>query len=240
MTFGLTLGLGGKHAAASGAGFSPDTIPDMVLWLDASDISTIVQIAGSVSQWSDKSGNANHATQSVAASQPISGTRTINGCNALDFDGSNDYFDLPSSLYSLTEGENHVFIVFNRDTLAAEHYPFWGNGGSNAWGFKLPSEISVQQGRHGTGFRNTGIISDHNEHILEAHRQGIVHVLLDNNNPGFGNANSFTLSNLYVGRRMSGMMHNGMIAEVLVYRRSLSPSERQDVFDYLQEKWGTP
>lgn len=51
------------------------------LWLDASDASTIALNGSTVSQWSDKSGNALHATQSTAASQP---TRIANG---VQFDG---------------------------------------------------------------------------------------------------------------------------------------------------------
>jgi hypothetical protein len=59
-------------------------------WFDASDLSTITESAGSVSQWNDKSGNSNNATESDPAKQPTIKNRSINGLNVLDFDGTTD------------------------------------------------------------------------------------------------------------------------------------------------------
>ena len=63
-----------------------------VAWYDASDTSStnIVHVGGSISQWSDKSGNGRHATQASVAQQPSTETTTIGGLNAISFDGSND------------------------------------------------------------------------------------------------------------------------------------------------------
>ncbi len=47
-------------------------------WFDASDTSTITESGGSVSQWDDKSGNNNHATQGTASSQPTLVTDQLN------------------------------------------------------------------------------------------------------------------------------------------------------------------
>lgn len=67
--------------------FTPLSLqPD--LWLDASDSSTITAVSGSVSQWDDKSGNARHFTQATGSAQPITGTRTLNGLNVIDFNGT--------------------------------------------------------------------------------------------------------------------------------------------------------
>jgi len=54
-----------------------------VLWLDASDLSTITKSENAVSQWNDKSGNGYHAKQTIDAAQPTTNTRTLNnkrGC----------------------------------------------------------------------------------------------------------------------------------------------------------------
>jgi hypothetical protein len=67
------------------------------LWLDAADISSITASGGDVSQWNDKSGNSSNFTQGTGASQPKTGTRTLNGKNVLDFDGTNDFLSCPSS-----------------------------------------------------------------------------------------------------------------------------------------------
>lgn len=42
----------------------------LIMWLDADDTTTIILNGSTVSQWSDKSGNNNHATQSTASLQP--------------------------------------------------------------------------------------------------------------------------------------------------------------------------
>ena len=74
-------------------------------WLKADDSSTITLDGGAVSQWSDKSGNARHATQSVAGSRPTVAAAAI--------DGTDDFFDV-SFAQSLP---CHVFIVLKDDSL---------------------------------------------------------------------------------------------------------------------------
>lgn len=62
----------GKGTAALGSNkfWSPKQLSPSV-WLDASDSASVVLTDGVVSQWSDKSGNNRHATQSTAANRPV-------------------------------------------------------------------------------------------------------------------------------------------------------------------------
>lgn len=79
------------------------------LWLDGSDSNTITQSGGLVSQWSDKSGNNRHFTQSDSSLQPAFTSNAQNGLSALTFDGVND--SLARTLYSY--GSTHsLFIAF--------------------------------------------------------------------------------------------------------------------------------
>ena len=78
----------------------PTDILGLQLWLDASDTDTITSSGGAVSQWDDKSGNSNNATQGTGSAQPTTGASTQNGENIIDFDGG-DTFVLPSALYSI-------------------------------------------------------------------------------------------------------------------------------------------
>jgi len=59
-----------------------------------------------VASWKDQSGNDNHAVQAVASNQPTiyTGGALVkeNGRLALDFDGSNDYFEMPSPFSGTT------------------------------------------------------------------------------------------------------------------------------------------
>lgn len=72
------------------SGFDPKSISGLTAWWDASDSSTITAVSGAVSVWTDKSGLGRTLYQGTAANRPATGTRTIGGKNAFDFDGSND------------------------------------------------------------------------------------------------------------------------------------------------------
>lgn len=61
------------------------------LWLDASDLTTITESSGAVSEWRDKSGNGYAFTQSTSTLQPATGTTTLNGLNVIKFDGTDDW-----------------------------------------------------------------------------------------------------------------------------------------------------
>ena len=66
--------------------FDPRRIPGLQAWYDAADSASVTLDAGRVSQWSDKSGNARHATNTTSGStQPSYTTAGRNGLNVLRF-----------------------------------------------------------------------------------------------------------------------------------------------------------
>ena len=74
------------------------TVP---LWLKADSGPNTLSNGQPVSQWSDKSGNNNHATQSTASQQPLFASSLINGMPALFFDNiggpNNDLLSVPDN-----------------------------------------------------------------------------------------------------------------------------------------------
>lgn len=90
--------------------FIPTDIDDCVLWLDAADQATIIDSGGFVSQWNDKSEVGNNVTQFTGSSQPLTGVNTINGRNAIAFDGVNDFMRRGSFI---TSPNMTLFIVAN-------------------------------------------------------------------------------------------------------------------------------
>jgi hypothetical protein len=82
--------------------FDPlDLLP--VLWLDASDATTLKDAGGAnadadeaVATWNDKSGEGNNATQSTAGDRPLRKTNVINGRDVMRFDGSGDNMQFPN------------------------------------------------------------------------------------------------------------------------------------------------
>lgn len=117
------------------------------LWLDGSDASTLydattggslVAADGAIARWEDKSGNARHATQGTLASRPLRKTAIANGRDVVRFDGSNDFFSIPSStayFKFLHDGtESSVFMVVKSGTAANpdDAYALLANNGTSA------------------------------------------------------------------------------------------------------------
>ena len=101
-------------ASASPLPWSPARIKTAA-WFDAADSTTITASAGAVSQWRDKSGNLNHASQGTASRRPATGSATIGGLNAIAFDPfSNQHLAAPNhqSLNLDASGGANLFAVF--------------------------------------------------------------------------------------------------------------------------------
>lgn len=73
--------------------FDPASDSALVAWYDASDAGTISETGGQVSSWTDKAGTA-HLGQNAASLRPLTGSRSRNGLNVLDFPG-NHYLQTP-------------------------------------------------------------------------------------------------------------------------------------------------
>lgn len=90
----------------------PAREPDLQLWLDASDSSSVTLNGSTVSQWNDKSGNGNHATQTTAANQPTYTSAGLNGFNVITFDGTNDFMDAPAAWIASISSAFSIYYVF--------------------------------------------------------------------------------------------------------------------------------
>jgi hypothetical protein len=94
-----------------GQQFKPTDIAGCKLWLDAADTATISVSGTAVTQWNDKSGNSYNFAQSTAGNRPLSGTRTINSKNVIDFDGTDD------RLVSTVAKSTWTFMHYNDSTM---------------------------------------------------------------------------------------------------------------------------
>ena len=102
--------------------FSPADLSP-ALWLDASDTSTItISTGSSVSNWADKSGNGYDMEQLTSTNQPDSGTRTLNGLNVIDFDGSNHFLDGGDILDLGTDAFSSFAVIQFDDTGKGSPY----------------------------------------------------------------------------------------------------------------------
>ena len=227
--------------------WTPDALSaDLALWLDADDASTITLNGSTVSQWSDKSGNGNNASQATAAFQPSYVTSSISGKSALDFDGSDDIL-----LTSFTIPDNHtVFYVARSDGQTGTGSllrPVWSStGGSPALiGSGATRDPTLQLDFYMLTNRITPVAASFldNETLLAGSTYDGVRL------SGFKNGSPYStplvLSHSGFGAATIGgdtddvtRRFHGPIAEIVMADTTLSTDARQKLEGYLAWKWG--
>jgi len=104
---GLGLNLGGRGAGGSAPSFIPSDNPNVQFFADAENTP-----AGSVALWDNQSGTPDATAAGTA--RPTSGTQTLGGLNALDFDGSSDVLTLGTDTLGNTKlfcGVSDAFTI---------------------------------------------------------------------------------------------------------------------------------
>jgi hypothetical protein len=206
-------------------------------WYDASDASTITEDTGAVSQWNDKSGNNKHATQGTGANQPTTGTRTMNGLNTLDFDGSNSFMDAPT--FGVTNPAS-VFFVFETDGDESYMIIDRGAGFDRFTDGNSYPQIFVDSRFSGvpTGMPNTGA------HLVskQCDVTSTYDTYVDGTLTHSANATlkTFTDAVSIIGGTTAGAGNrlDGAISEIIVLDEFPSLSTRQNIEGYLAHKWG--
>lgn len=225
------------------AGFSPADIPNLSLWLDASDLSTITQTGGNVSAWADKSGNGYNATQGTGANQPLTQVDTINGKNSITFDGVNDSLSLSAGILSVTNGDYTIYFAARK--------PVTGNGGyaygfenvslTTAWRYDF-SDTVTQVSAGASPVNNFTYTSNTNPHLSILRKEGSVAQAWRDSQTGatFAAANFTALTAVLGASGTSAIWTMVCMGEVIIYNRALTPAEDAQIRAYIQGKWGTP
>lgn len=216
------------------------------LWLDAAD-SAMVSVSGSdVLQWSDKSGNSRHAT-SASGTRPTQLLANKNGLNALDFNGTNQFFSLVS--FPITENFSY-FIVFERFAAAGHTFscstpvnvgfpyaPYWFTDNIRYSG--MTGNSGGISSVHSTASSSTGDFlwsyTRNNLNKCQLWQYG-VSVGGEVNTAALAGSISFSL----IGRRgsTSTTYTRGKIYEIIAASQELVTADRQRIEGYLAHKWG--
>ena len=198
--------------------------PKLALWLDASDLST----AGST--WSDKSGNANHATKNGS---PILVTNAQNGHSLMHYTANAQYHD-----FTKIDDIRTVFWVVSQDpSVNGSGYRFLLNSGGYGgvhpgadfhndnngqfWGNSAHANI-----KSGTTWMNGSQLSGN---VNYPNNLSIISLKTAGNVA----ANRFGQDRTHGGRQWIGRL-----GELIIFNTALTDSEIQKVEGYLAHKWG--
>ena len=254
MTLSIGLGLGAGMAVAGGGGppaFAPTDVSGLLLWVDPSDLTTITESGGLVSQLDDKSGNANHMEQATGSMQPDTGTVTINGLNALAFDGADDRLDTDGNPFGANVVDALVLILYRVNAVAnSKLFSLTGDAASSTtWHAACPfgdGNVYFDTNDGGGAIRADGATGFSTG---EVHLVGFYGTSTDNEQEvwidgvlldaaGSGQSVPTTSKGVMIGG-ISGSTYTHMdLCEMIVVDGTVSESDRQKLEGYLAHKWG--
>jgi len=227
------------------ASFSPTSIAGCQVWLDGADpAGTGVQPANgaAVSTWVDKSTRSMNGT-AVGTAPTFDSTR-----RAILFSGAN-YYSLPNSAFP-TGNSSYTYLMIVNFTSYASGYPYPGVLGGG--GYSGSDSIGFRTNGAGGGFyaywfgndiySPTSYGLDQISSIVSFYTTGGSRSLIQNfstvtSNTPTTQRNQTSVNNT-VGKSFGSENMIGYIHEVIVYDTNLSGIQRQQVEDYLINKWG--
>lgn len=227
-------GTGTVARTSTSPGFSPKDISGLGLWLDANAPGSITLATG-VSQWNDLSGNGRNFTQATGSQQPAYTQNAVNGKPAVTFTAASSHTMTNSTNFSTPS----TVIYIARQTGGADQRIL--SGVSNNW--LLGFWGGRYQQAYFAGWVNgngSGPLSNTSWHIHTGTMDGSSSSIYENgthiatNAGGVAGPNGLSLN----GHAGTSEFSNAQVAEVIVYGKILSSSERERVEAYLAQKWG--
>jgi len=224
--------------------FSPTSISGCRLWLDGADATTLSLSGTIVTQWRDKSGNANNTTT-------IGGSPTYTS-NFINLNGSTTYLVGP---YVNTTQFLTMFVVVTVNFSQGDYNSYYrllsiGSTGANDYENDAYASILHAGGTNQLGgYRNRQT----NFATVTTNTLFIIAVVYDGtNSTNYINGTSasvvsstgtFGTSSYSIGRDVGNSFGAytywpGTVGEVIVYNASLTATQRQQVEGYLAWKWG--
>jgi len=234
---------------------NPTSITGLQLWLDAADPSvlfdattggSLVAANGAVARWEDKSGNSRHLTQSTSGSRPLRKTNQQNGLDAIELDGSDDFFASTMSLAA----SNWTFFFAVKPTSAS------GVGGGRYFFDSETGRLIIAQiDGNGLGpYDNVAFFSGAwNEISAPTTTSQVLAFVLDSNGTNgrvfrsgtqIGSAAAYSqraiggTTSFFSAYGGGGALADGLVFEVMLYNSALSDTDRSAVESYLMTKWG--
>lgn len=217
---------------------------DSTTLYDAVSGGSLVAADGSVARWEDKSGNGNHATQSISGRRPLRKLSVSGGRDGIRFNGATTPGAGTFLSHPLDETSNFsLYIVVKSNAGTRQIY-----GGKNSGAVTLAYMVSPDWGTFDSSatFRSAGVTGT-GFNVLSMTRDAGIALFL-NGTAGYSTG-SFTP---YPGdtnlRRSIGGYDNptaedtldGDICQILVYSAAHNSTDRATIEAWLKSKWGIP
>lgn len=212
---------------------------NLKLWLKADSVELV---SGLVSQWYDASGNNLHLTQSNEVNRPIQTSNIYAGHPSIRFDGTND--QLKVSFSELMNQPVTYFVVWKRNIPKAQNIldgvdelnrVTLGQPYSNLEFFAINAKGSAYLGLYYTKPETSNLTVS--SIILSSPTiffdNGVLKISGDAGNMGI---NGLTVGAAYNNSRF----FNGDITEIIIYDTNLTDTQRQQVEQYLMDKYAPP
>ena len=237
-TNGVTIQARWGNSQALGASAHPTDIAGCVLWLDAADVDSLTLQSTDVQAWGDKSGNGNDVAQPRSYRQPTYVPDAINGKAVVAFDGADGLTSTATNL--IGSGEDYTKIVVARFNDLGIANNLCGSDGANGHAFYLASG-SAPVVFHSGVFEVTStreVVPGRPYMLVGASDGTTASVHVDGRHGGSAAVTSnFVDEALQIGWHNGGNFLDGDIAEVIVFDRALTDSERRRIEVYLGEKY---
>jgi hypothetical protein len=216
--------------------------PSLALWFDANDAASITHSSGAVSQWNDKSGNANHAAQATSGLKPTYDATAASNKGAIVFGGGSTQklLDLTSTLSTGTAWT--VFSVAKMTAQSAQAYVLGGSGVGLFMGGNLPSDFGEYDGANIRLKTYATAPTIYNAaHVLEFSPSTLWAdgVAVSSYESGSGTlTNSFNLTRIGSRPDQSFLFFIGEQYELIFVPSTLTTGNRELYEGYLAWKWG--
>lgn len=199
--------------------FSPERIPGLECWMDASDSSTILQNGTNVADWRSKAGTLT-ASQTTASLQPAYTTAAQNGLNVVTFDGTGRRMTfnsgVSSTVWSFLHDATEFAIYWVGSAISPNSHTYFSNtravtAANDSNGISVMHDFGTLYGNptiRAIVRSTTGNIATVNTN-LNSNTVGCMELIGDLNNATAGNRLRLRLNN---GTQASSTAGTGTIA----------------------------
>ena len=222
---------------------------DLVSWYDASDIFTITESAGIVSQVDDKSGNGFHLNVLTAGKTgPKTGVQTLNGLNVFTWDTVGQVLENNSFSYDQNSNGLYFAIIFKCIVDNARDFILAGTNldtSGNRMAIRRSGNFNSLQIIGGSGTGSDIVLGTSPGSALEGEDLLIVskfngsnsHIRINGEFTKSGNIGTNAFSSLNIGaNELANNPIKGYIAEIVFFTES---SDEEKIEGYMAHKWGT-